>query len=366
MTKLMSNRLFWPIVMLAALLVVNLIAFPGFFSIQIRDGHLFGSLVDILRNGAPTLIIAVGMTLVIATRGIDLSVGAVCAISGAVACSIILGSPDPGSAGTVVVAIGTALLISLVLGVWNGFLVSVLKIQPIIATLILMTAGRGIAMLITEGQILTVRSDPFKVLGSGFIFGIPVAVVLAAVILGLAALLTRRTALGLLIESVGINPEASRLAGVRSKGLIFAVYVFTAVCAAIAGLILTSNQTSADANNTGLFIELDAILAVVIGGTSLAGGRFSLFGTLIGALVIQTLVTTVYTVGIPPIATMVFKAAVVTAVCLLQSPRSAEMIAAARARRARRKRLVDDAASGSGTGSGPLTPTRSDSKEVSV
>jgi len=199
-------------------------------------------------------------------------------------------------------------------------LVAVLGIQPIIATLILMTAGRGVAMLITEGQILTVNSPPFKVLGSGFLFGVPVAVVIAAVLFLAAVLLTRQTALGLLIESVGVNPEASRQAGLRSRGLLLTVYTFCALCAAIAGLILTSNQTAADANNTGLFIELDAILAVVIGGTSLVGGRYSLVGTLVGSLVIQTLVTTVYTVGIPPIATMVFKAAVITVVCLLQSP----------------------------------------------
>jgi ribose/xylose/arabinose/galactoside ABC-type transport system permease subunit len=182
-------------------------------------------------------------------------------------------------------------------------------------------------MLITEGQILTVNSPPFKVIGSGFLFGIPVAVLIAVLIFTVAAVLTRRTALGMLIESVGINPEASRQAGVRSRGLLFTVYTFSALCAAIAGLVLTSNQTAADANNTGLFIELDAILAVVIGGTSLAGGRYSLAGTLVGALVIQTLVTTVYTVGIPPIATMVFKAAVVTAVCLLQSPTTNAVIA---------------------------------------
>ena len=320
LNRMFSSRLFWPVVMLLVLFVINLVAFPGFFSLEVKNGHLFGSLVDIARNGAPTLIIAVGMTLVIATRGIDLSVGAVCAIAGAVACSIILGSPEPGSIGTVAVAVIVALLIALVLGLWNGFLVAVLGIQPIIATLILMTAGRGAAMLITEGQILTVNSPPFKVIGSGFVLGIPVSVVIAVVIFTAAALLTRRTALGLLIESVGINPEASRQAGVRSRGLLITVYTFSAFSAAIAGLILTSNQTAADANNTGLFIELDAILAVVIGGTSLAGGRYSLLGTLVGALVIQTLVTTVYTVGIPPIATMVFKAAVVTAVCLLQSP----------------------------------------------
>ena len=320
LAKVFAHRLFWPVLMLVALLVINVVAVPDFLSITLHDGHLFGSVIDILRNGAPTLIIAVGMTLVIATRGIDLSVGALCAISGAVACSIILGSPEPGSLGTVTTAVLTALGLALVMGLWNGLLVAVIGIQPIIATLVLMTAGRGIAMLITEGQILTVNSPPFKFLGSGFLLGVPVAVIIGAVIFALVALLTRRTALGLLIESVGINPEASRQAGVRARGLLFTVYAFCALAAGIAGLILTANQTAADANNTGLFIELDAILAVVIGGTSLVGGRYSLAGTLVGALVIQTLVTTVYTVGIPPIATMVFKAAVVTAVCLLQSP----------------------------------------------
>ncbi|MCR2783609.1 MULTISPECIES: ABC transporter permease [unclassified Microbacterium] len=324
LARFVSNRLFWPLVMLVVLFLINVVAFPGFFTITMRDGNLYGSLIDILRNGAPTLIIAVGMTLVIATRGIDLSVGAVCAISGAVACSILLGASNPADPGVVAVAVLTAIAVGLVCGLWNGFLVSVLGIQPIIATLILMTAGRGIAMLITEGQILTVNSPPFKVLGAGFWFGIPVAVYIGAAVFLIAAALTRRSALGMLIESVGINPEASRQAGVRARVLLFAVYTFCALCAAVAGLILTANTMAADANNAGLFIELDAILAVVIGGTSLAGGRYSLTGTLIGALVIQTLVTTVYTVGIPPIATMVFKAAVVTIVCLLQSPTTNE------------------------------------------
>lgn len=342
----LSHRLFWPVAMLVALLAVNVIAVPGFLAITVNgDGHLFGSVIDIIRNGAPTLIIAVGMTLVIATRGIDLSVGSICAIAGAVACSIILGSPTPNDPATVTIAVIAAIALSLVLGVWNGFLVAVLGIQPIIATLILMTAGRGIAMLITEGNILTVQSAPFKFLGSGFLLGIPVATIIGAVVIVFAGLLTRRTALGLLIESVGINPEASRQAGVRARGLLFTVYAFCAVLAAVAGLILTSNQTAADANNTGLFIELDAILAVVIGGTSLNGGRYSLAGTLVGALVIQTLVTTVYTVGIPPIATMVFKAAVVTAVCLLQSPTTAAAVSRWRRRAKAAKPVVEVAAS---------------------
>jgi simple sugar transport system permease protein len=332
LARFAASRVFWPLVVLAVLVILNVVAFPGFLQISVLDGHLFGSVIDILRNGAPTLLIAIGMTLVIATRGIDLSVGAVCAISGAVACAILLGSPDPGDPAVVAVAVAVALGLSLILGLWNGFLVTVLGIQPIVATLILMTAGRGIAMLITEGQIITVNSPPFKVLGSGFVLGIPVPVVIAAVVLALTVLVTRRTALGMLIESVGINPEASRQAGVRARGLVFGVYTFCAFLAALAGLILTSNQTAADANSTGLFIELDAILAVVIGGTSLAGGRYSLLGTFVGALVIQTLVTTVYTVGIPPIATMVFKAAVVVMVCLLQSPTTNAALAGFRRR----------------------------------
>lgn len=334
-----SSRVFWPIVMLAILIVIDVIAYPGFLEITIQDGHLFGSLIDILRNGAPTLLIAVGMTLVIATRGIDLSVGAVCAISGAVASAIILDSPNPHSVGTVAVAVGVSVALGLVLGIWNGLLVTYLGIQPIVATLILMTAGRGVAMLITKGQILTVESSPFEFLGSGFLFGLPVAVVVAGVVLIIAIILTRRTALGMFIESVGINPEASRQAGVRSRGLVIGVYAAGALLAAIAGLILTSNQTAADANNTGLFIELDAILAVVIGGTSLMGGRYSLLGTMVGVLVIQTLVTTVYIVGIPPIATMVFKAAVVVIVSLLQSPATNEALARWRKKAQQRRRI---------------------------
>lgn len=213
-----------------------------------------------------------------------------------------------------------ALVFSLVLGAWNGLLVAVFGIQPIIATLILMTAGRGIAMLITEGQIITVSSAPYKVIGAGHWFGLPASIVIAVAMFAIAAVLTRKTALGLLIESVGINPEASRLAGVRSRGIIWTVYVFSALCAAIAGIMISSNVTAADANSAGLWIEMDAILAVVIGGTSLAGGRYSLTGTLLGAFIIQTLTTTVYTVGIAPEITLVFKALVVIAVCLLQSP----------------------------------------------
>jgi len=320
--KVLSHQLFWPASALVALLVINVIATPTFFNIRMQDGHLYGSLIDILRNGAPVLLVALGMTLVIATRGIDLSVGAVAAISGAVACVYIAGSPQQGAAGTAIVACAIAVAVCIGLGLWNGFLVSVLGIQPIIATLVLMTAGRGLAMLVTDGQITTVNNAAFKRIGAGFVLTVPLSIVIALGVFILAALVTRRTALGMLIESVGINPEASRLAGVRSRTIIWTVYVFCGLCAGIAGLMIASNTSAADANSAGLWIELDAILAVVIGGTSLAGGRFSLGGMLIGAMFITTLATTIPNIGIPAETNYLFKAIVVIVVCLIQSPKA--------------------------------------------
>ncbi|WP_330241768.1 ABC transporter permease [Streptomyces sp. NBC_00525] len=320
---MMRGRLLWPLIALAGLILLNVVYTPSFVELRIQDGHLYGSLVDILRNGAPTMLIAVGMTLVIATRGIDLSVGAVAAIAGAIGCTWIA---DGGNVATaVLLALGACVL----LGLWNGFLVSVVGIQPIIATLVLMTAGRGAAMLLTEGQIVTISNPAYRKIGAGFLV-LPIAILISLAVLGGVALLTRRTALGMLIEAVGANPEASKLAGVRSRTITWTVYVFAALCAGVAGLMISSNVSAADANNAGLWIEMDAILAVVIGGTSLAGGRYSLAGTLVGALVIQTLTTTVYTIGVPTNVTLLFKAVVVILVCLLQSPRMARVVAGRR------------------------------------
>jgi ribose/xylose/arabinose/galactoside ABC-type transport system permease subunit len=321
MRRLTASPLLWPTLALIALLGLNVVLTPAFLTVRIEDGHLYGSLIDILRNGAPTMLVALGMTLVIASRGIDLSVGAVVAISGALACAHIASAADPGSVATIVTAMSIALGVAVVLGLWNGMLVSIFGIQPIIATLVLMTAGRGIALLITEGQIVTVTSASFKVLGAGYALGLPVAILTSLTVFAVVGLITRRSALGMLLESVGVNPAASRLAGVRYRTIVFAVYVFSALCAGIAGLMIASNISAADANNAGLWIEMDAILAVVIGGTSLLGGRFSVTGTILGALIIQTLTTTVYTAGITPETTLVFKAVVVIAVCLLQAPR---------------------------------------------
>lgn len=340
MRRFTGHQLFWPVAALAGLLLVNVVATPSFLDVRVQDGHLYGNLIDILRNGAPILLVALGMTLVIATRGIDLSVGAVAAIAGAVACTWIAGAGE-GSAGKALVACVLALLVCLVLGLWNGLLVSVLGIQPIIATLVLMTAGRGLAMLITSGQITTVNNPTFARIGGGFVATLPFAILIALAVFGLTAAVTRRTALGMLVEAVGINPEASRLAGVRSRTIIWTAYVFSAVCAGLAGLMIASNTNAADANAAGLWIELDAILAVVIGGTSLAGGRFSLAGTLVGALFLTTLAATIPNIGIPSETNYLFKAVVVIVVCLLQSPKAR---AAVRLRRRRAQAVVAGAA----------------------
>ncbi len=327
-----SHRLFWPLAALLALLVANVIFTSSFLSIRMQDGHLYGTLIDILRFGAPLMLVALGMTIVIATGGIDLSVGAVVAISGALACLIISRLDDQASTGAVLLAVAAALGLSMALGLWNGVLVAVIGIQPIIATLVLMVAGRGVAQLITDGQIITINSEPYKLIGGGYWLTLPFSLFVVAGAYALAALVSRRSALGMLIEAVGGNAEASRLTGVRSRSVILLAYVFSGLCAGIAGLMISSNVSSADGNNAGLWIELDAILAVVLGGTALTGGRYFLAGTIVGALTIQTLTTSIYSIGVPPETALLFKALVVTLVCLVQSPAFRAKVAGRRRR----------------------------------
>ncbi|MEU1972957.1 ABC transporter permease [Microbacterium sp. NPDC019599] len=317
----MRHRLFWPVVALLTLIVINTIARPQFILVTVRDGELYGALIDILRNSAPLMLVALGMTIVIATRGIDLSVGAIMAVSGAVALTIIDASEDPGSLGTVAVAVLAAIGVSLLLGSWNGLLVSVVGIQPIIATLVLMLAGRGVALLITGGFITTVNSAPYSFIATGYLVALPVAFLITVVAIAVLALVERRTALGVLTEAVGINPEASRLAGVRARGIIFSAYVLSGVLAGVAGIIYSANIRAADANAAGLFIELYAILAVVLGGTSLLGGKFTIAGTVVGVLTIQTLESTILFLGVPSAQSPVFFAIVVIVVVVVQSPR---------------------------------------------
>jgi len=211
-------------------------------------------------------------------------------------------------------------------GVWNGMLVSRGKIQPMVATLILMVAGRGIAQLITNGQIMTIYFTPYFWFGNGYILGIPVAVYIVAVVFLSAWVLVRKTSIGLFIESVGINAKATYYSGISEKNIKLFVYTFSGFCAAIAGLILSSNVHSADGNNNGLNYELDAILAVVIGGTLMRGGRFSLFASVLGALIIWTFTITMYTFGVPANALLAGRAVLVLLVILLYSDYSRRLL----------------------------------------
>ena len=312
--SLRGKRIFWTVGALGLLLLFNQFFTPGFFHIQILGGHLYGSRLDVLNQGAKVMLLSLGMVLVIATGGVDLSVGAVMAIAAAVSSRLLVTEHQPAG-----VAIAVALLISIVAGAWNGLLVAGFGIQPIVATLVLMVAGRGIAQLITEGQIINFLDPTMVYLGNGHLFGLPFTLTLVLAVLLLAYLMVRGTALGLFIESVGDNDEASRYTGINARQVKLLVYTFSGFCAGLAGLVACSNIRSADANNIGLYLELDAILAVVIGGTSLRGGRFYLIGAVIGGLFIQTLTTTFYARNVSSDISPVPKALVIIAVCLFQA-----------------------------------------------
>ncbi len=332
-----ESRLFWPLVAWALILAFDAIYAPGFFKIGILDGHLFGNLVNVFNNAAPLMLVAMGMTMVIATGGVDLSVGAVIAISAAMGAVLI--NPALGnqlisnsklteniSNTPLELIILANLAAGTLCGLWNGFLVSRVRIQPMVATLILMVAGRGIAQLITNGQIMTIYYTPYFFFGNGFILGIPVSTYIVAVVLIVASLIVRRSSIGLFVESVGLNARSTYYSGINEKNVKLLAYTFCGFCGAIAGLILSSYVKSADANNIGLYYELDAILSVVIGGTLMAGGRFSLFASVIGALVIQTFTITMYTIGVPANALLAAKASLVLLVILLYSDQARKLL----------------------------------------
>lgn len=328
--RIRENRLFWPLVALALILIADALFAPGFFKIGIVDGHLFGNLIDVFNNSAPLMLVAIGMTMVIATGGVDLSVGAVIAISAAMGAVLInpaLGNKLISNDILTKDATNTPLWLIVLAdlaagtlcGLWNGLLVSRGKIQPMVATLILMVAGRGIAQLITNGQIMTIYYTPYFFFGNGFIFGLPVSIYIVAIVFLFAWVLVRKTSIGMFIEAVGGNAKATYYSGISEKNIKLFVYVFCGFCAAIAGLILSSYVHSADGNNNGLNYELDAILSVVIGGTLMSGGRFSLLASVIGALVIWTFTITMYTFGVPANALLAGRAVLVLVVILLYS-----------------------------------------------
>jgi len=310
------RRALWPLAALALLLAADAALSPGFFAVRVVEGRLFGNVVDILYRVTPTALVALGMAVVIGTKGVDLSVGSIISIVGAViAWRIHEGDPH----GLILCA---AIAVGLLCGLWNGTLVALLDIQPIVATLILMVSGRGIGLMI---NLLYGGTDPSFIspmlqgLSVGHIGLIPTRLFVGLAIFAGLWVLLRKTALGLMLESVGANVRAAELAGVETRLILYAAYLISGFCAAWAGVILTADTHTSDPVSVGLYIELDAILAVVIGGGSLAGGRIYLGTTLLGALVIQTLTTSILTSGVPPEYNLIVKAVVVVAVLLLQS-----------------------------------------------
>ena len=317
-------RLFMPIVCLLAVLLVNVITTPGFFKISLNNGVLYGYIVDVVNRASELVILAIGMTLVTAASGgQDISVGAIMAVAAALCCQILSGGEASVTSfqNPVIIAVLAALAGSVLCGMFNGVLVAKLNIQPMVATLILYTAGRGIAQLITNGQITYVRVGSYKMLG-GYIGNcpIPTPIFVAIIAIIIVHFVLKKTALGLYIESVGINATASRLVGLNSTMIKFLTYVICGLLAGIAGLVASSRIYSADANNIGLNMEMDAILAVALGGNVLGGGKFSLMGSVIGAYTIQALTTTLYAMNVSADQLPVYKAIVVVVIVTLQSP----------------------------------------------
>ncbi len=343
----LRSKLFWAIVAEFLILLVGFILRPDFLNIQLRtlaDGTrvLYGTPIDILNRASEITIIAMGMTMVIALGGTDISVGALVAVSGAIALKflrwdvLIYNMPGDYTVKPFVFAIVLPLAACTLMGLFNGALIARLKIQPIIATLILMVAGRGIAQIVTNGKQFTTQYTPFKFIGNGSIIGIPLPIIITLAVVAAVMVFVRKTSFGMFVEAVGINPSASRVSGLRSGTVITIVYILTGLLAGISGLIYASRISSNDSNNAGLGYEMDAILAVVIGGTSMTGGKFSLFGTVIGSLIIRTITTLVLYFGIVSEAIMAFKALIIAVVIVLQS----EPVRNAMAKRRGKKRSL--------------------------
>ena len=322
--KITGMKLFLPLVCLLAVLIAGGIVIPDFFSVSVKNGVLSGYLIDIINRASELVILAIGMTLATAASGgQDISVGAIMAVSAALCCQVLSGGEVSVESlqNPFILAVLAALAGSALCGVFNGFLVAKLKVQPMVATLILYTAGRGIAQLVTNGQITYIRVESYKVLG-GYISKcpIPTPIFAAIIMVILAYIILKKTALGLYVESVGINGEASRLVGLNSTMIKFLTYVICGILAGIAGLVASSRIYSADANNIGLNLEMDAILAVALGGNMLSGGKFTLMGSVIGAYTIQALTTVLYGMNVSADRLPVYKAVVVIVIVLMQSP----------------------------------------------
>jgi ribose/xylose/arabinose/galactoside ABC-type transport system permease subunit len=288
---------------LVLLVIINSVFTPNFFDVN--------NFRNILLQVAPTVLVAVGMTIVISTGGIDLSVGSVMAIASAIAAT----SLDYGAS----VAILLALAAAAVAGACNGALISGFRIQPIIVTLALLISGRGFAQVLSRGgQLVPFSNDSFEYLGKGVVAGVPVQVIVMALVVGIAIFVMRATPFGRYVVAVGGNEAASRLAGIKIHRTKIIVYALSGLLAGLAGLIETARLGASDAQKVGLNIELDAIAATVVGGTPLTGGRATVVGTLIGALIMQIITTGFVMNGISYAWSLVIKAAIIIVAVYIQ------------------------------------------------
>ncbi|MDY6307589.1 MAG: ABC transporter permease [Oribacterium sp.] len=334
--RLKKWPLLLPVVCLLLVMAVNIIhdAATGvnpfsFFMITVQhttgNGNiLYGRIIDILNRGSEAAILALGMTLVVsASAGTDISVGSVMSLSASMCCMLLAGfgvtSVSTDLKMPIFVGVLAGLAIGMLCGAFNGFLVAYLKIQPMVATLILYSAARAIGLLLCNNMIVYVRNDAYAFFGS-FLGPIPTPIIITIICIVILSLVLKKTALEMYVQSVGINAKASRIAGLNSTVIIFLAYLLCGLFAGIAGIVSSSRITSADSNNIGLYMEMDAILAVALGGNSLGGGKFNLAGSVIGAYTIQAITTTLYALGVSTDQAPVFKAIIVILIVAIQAP----------------------------------------------
>ena len=327
--RIVGRQIFIPIAALLILAIVNLVADPSFYKITLGlnsagNPVLSGYPITILDFGSELAILAIGMTLVTAASGgQDISVGAAIAISGSVILRVLCGTdsrPETLQA-PIIVAFLVSCVVAMLFGAFNGVLVAYLKIQPMVATLILFTAGRSIAAWINNNELPIISAPSFSYFG-GFIPGIPIPtpffIALACMIV--TALVLRFTNLGLYTQAVGINERSARLNGLNPAFIKFLSFVILGLCVAVAGLIKVSRLSSINYSVIAKDIEMDAILAVALGGNALSGGKFSMTASILGAYVIQFLTTTLYKFEVKSDALSAYKAIVVIALVVLSAP----------------------------------------------
>lgn len=327
--KLVKKQIFIPIAALLILAVFNLITDPSFFKItlgynSVGDPVLSGYLMTILDYGSELAILAIGMTLVTAaTGGQDISVGAGIAIAGSVILRVLCGTnsrPETLQA-PIIVAFLVSCVVAMLFGAFNGVLVAYFKIQPMVATLILFTAGRSIAAWINNNELPIISDPTFSYFG-GFIPGIPIPTpfFIAVACMIVIALVLKFTTLGLYTQAVGINESSSRLNGLNPAFIKFITFVILGLCVAVAGLIKVSRLSSINYSVIAKDIEMDAILAVALGGNALSGGKFNMTASILGAYVIQFLTTTLYKFNVQSDALSAYKAVVVIVLVVMSTP----------------------------------------------